>query len=309
MSEAIINIAPENVSGNCDQKCSYEIDKYTITNVLCQNMSDHISVNFGPETKSFCTFNQQEYKLLFMHIAQPSAMYYKGSAASADVGILHQGVNFEGMLMVIIPISVISTTSMTKSQEIVERLIKSTASYAPQMNETTSQGLVPFSIAELLPKKPYYYFSPDPSGKVHVITFGLNDSIHISQDVFSTLQTLLKPSTRQMKSPTTIQIFMNPKGLEKASTTTTSTTTATTATQGTPGQSIGLGNDIYIDCQPTGHSEETIDITKIEKKELTNTIGFFKKHTEYVTIIVSFVVFFIVLGIIYMALIYFRKKE
>lgn len=282
-----VNVSATSISGNCDQKCVLEIDKYTIMpNITCQNMVGFIQIMPANPT-AYCIFNKQKFQLTVLEIARPSRFLYNGAQASAEIVLAHKELDLDGTLEIIIPITAItnSLTSLTpQAQQIVEDLINATVTYAPQQNDTTI-NVTPFSAKDLIPKAPFYFFTLTPNSNNNVITFGMNSCIQISDDVMTKLSTLLSPSPA-MALQTTVQIFANSHGPIVAQKPTS--------------------NDIYIDCQPTDHSDETVGIEG--KHSMVGDISFKTlANMPAVIIAVSLIIFFIVLWLIYTALIFSRK--
>jgi hypothetical protein len=267
-----------------------------MSSLTSQNTSAFIKVT-PVNTDSFGVFNSKNYTVDNIMISLPSSLYYNGNSASAEISIVHKSLD-SSMFMIIIPISVIENTITSfnpQSQQIVENIIYATATYAPQVNETTSQGINAFSIKDLIPKTSFYFFTLD--SYMNVVTFELSSSIQIKKDIYNLLSTIVKPKSPLTVS-TTIPVFKNSVGatLNKNST----------------------SNEIYIDCQPTDQSNEVVGIegkslySNELKPQIPSKLSFmmyfiYITRHPYFRIVIAFIVFFIILVIIYLGVLFTRR--
>jgi hypothetical protein len=201
-----------------------------MTNLSLLNNTNSLKITCSSEATG--EFNYQNYTMTAIDILAPSLLYYNGQLAPACILISHSTPN-GNTLFVIIPINSTQNTVETPASKIVESVISSGSQYAPQQNETTTQGLEPFSIKTLLPELPFMFFENQTN---HYICFSLNAAIVISQSSITTLKTIIQP-TQPLTFATAVRLFMNPNG---------------------PIMKNAKANELYIECQPTDISEETL---------------------------------------------------
>lgn len=269
------NISQSAIAGTCDNKCSYLIGNYLpIDSVTCLHTQQALNVNCLSEV-SYGIFNQQKFTVAAIQLHISSYFTYNGAKAPAEFMIVHQGANPNQRLFVFIPIQYSSSPPTLVSSDIVENWIQSVSTYAPQVNETTNQGIDTFNVIDLIPKSSFYYI--DIQNGSAIIIFNINDAIIISQDSFTTLGNLVTQNPMTFSPDPNLKLFYNSNGVQLST-------------------SLSLGsNDIYIDCQPTDASEEEVGI---ESKNSPNEIKFSLKELQnspFIIGFVSIVVFIIVL--------------
>jgi hypothetical protein len=261
-----INIAPQSVSGDCDLKCAYNY-KYSPSNSTLTNNQYFLSLSYDQQKESPVTYNGAKYNVASIKIYKPSLHKYMGSLADAELIIEHNPVNGGELLHVCVP--VIKGTSNNGFTNIV----KSASSAAPAKGDTTK--ISDFSLQSLVPDKQFYSYQNTNGGDY--IVFGLLTAMQLSESMLSTLGKIIQPFTMQMKGDS---LFLNKKGPNNSK------------------ENVD-GDGIYIDCQPTGTSEETVDIVN----ETSHTNIFDDPNVLYaVKLIMScilFIVFFVLFNMFY----------
>ena len=160
---------------------------------------------------------------------------------------------------------------------IIKEILLSVAKYAPNKGETTTQELPLLSVEKFIPRTDYYSYTP--STDEQCIVFSLENGIFVDEDCVEMLKKLIKanvPSSNKPDFPIYISKFE-----------------ATYTRQAT-------NNEIYIDCQPTGSSEEEVDVSN---RKSTNSSTFSTK--EYLTtlyMIAGFIAIIVILFGIHFAI-------
>jgi hypothetical protein len=226
-----MNISPQNVTGNCTYKCEYSFD-YPVSNCTATNNGTYLGLSYN-DSNSPVTFNNVKYNITGCELRSPSSQLYNNQRANGELFIMHSPTTGGNSLIVSIPLS-FNGSSGTASNKISE-IIDATSKGAPAQGGSTNQGIADFTLNDFIPIKEFYSYSSSDSD---VVAFGMQNAIYISQSDLSTLQKIIKgsPSTTLISGP---KLFINKKG----------------PTKGTP----AMGNDIYIDCQPTNVSEEEVN--------------------------------------------------
>jgi hypothetical protein len=123
-----------------------------------------------------------------------------------------------------------------------------------------------------VPTSPFYYYEDDNGN--NIVVYGLQDAISISSVTISTLKTLIIAPT-DIKYPKVDYYYLNKNG---------------------PMVGGGSGDgQIYIDCQPTGNTEDTTAV-EYSKPAIVNNLGNFFNSQIAVFLVAAFI--FIVLIIL-----------
>lgn len=249
-----VNISPQSVSGECNYKCSYSIN-YIKQPFSVTNYGQYLGLSYNNAVAD-SVFNGKKMKVESIMIKQPSTLKYNNEFADAEITISLVAELVGQSLKVYIPIS--SDGRRNDASNLLKQIVVSTSKTAPTSGENTDKGMDELDLNKIIPKGQFYSFKNDEDN-TNGIAYSLNDSIHMSEDNIKLLQEMLTMRSSLM-TPNT-EIFVNPAG----------------ATRGT----LISGNEIYIDCQPTDSSEQTIDVsyekvpaTKFDLEELTHNIVF-----------------------------------
>jgi len=246
-----INISKQYVKGNCDLKCDYNFT-YHNSNSIATNMGTTIQISYEDSGIPPVTYNNVKYNVNAIQICYPSSFLYNGVNAAANIIIEHASIKDKSILAVVIPIVLSGETSSGSS--LISEVIQSVANSAPNTNENVTLNLEGFSLQHIVPKKPFYTTSI--ATFITYILYDLEDAIPISEATYDTLTKIVKANPSE--TPTEIDnlpvddimpLFYNSKG---------------------PNRFSSNDDDIYISCQPTGHSEEEKEVD-FKKKNSTTT--------------------------------------
>jgi hypothetical protein len=272
-----MNISPNNISGNCSIKCSYAIN-YSKSKSTATNYGTSINLTYEASNIPPVSYNGIKYNVVEIVIFSSSSQLYNGSNSDGEMIILHSAVSGGPMLFVIIPISARGVASNASS--ILQNIVSAVSTNAPSQGNNTTQGINEFTLNDVIPMKQFYTYSPN--GMMDVISFGIGDAIYISSDTLNKLQQCITPTAEAFPSA---ELFINRDG---------------------PSTGDFGGSDIYIDCQPTGSSEETENVVNIKapinNDISTNILAFLLNPV--VMLILSSIIFVIVILIIYKGLKY-----
>jgi hypothetical protein len=267
-----INISKDKVFGKCDLKCAYNF-KYPETNITAINRDVMIVFTFDKSTESAVLYNQQKYSVEAMTLVSPSIHIFNGSPAKAELVIYHRPVLGGNQLAVCIPISQSSDSST--SSNLVTELIKSVANNAPAQSETTAINISNFTLNSIVPNRPFYSYT-GKSDNTDYIVYDIIDAIGLSSDTISSLSKIIKPYPLPMPGG---NLFYNKLG---------------------PNQSK-VGEGLYISCQPTGSSEEQVDVEY--SKNSTEAVSFSNILNNptfriIMQILISCIIFIILFGVL-----------
>ena len=236
---APIDINLSTISGKCDFKCKYSF-KYNNSACVATNRSDYISLSYDKSSSPPVLYNAVGYDVQEVRIYSPSLHSYAGSKTDAELVIVHMSNSGSKPLLVCVPITINNSTST--SAQLFSAIIETVSNNAPADGETTTVNTDNYNLSDLVPKKPYFsYTATEPyqpcSTIVDYVVFStLNASLDITQDSLDLFNTFMMDNPYDVKTGT--EFFYNEKGSE-----------------------INMGNgEIYIDCQPVGSSEETVNV-------------------------------------------------
>ena len=217
-------------ASQCSLKC---LLNYKYGDSSCTILNDTTSLSISYDGASDVVYNSAQYTPTEVRIFQPSLHTYSGKAAAAELIIVH--ASSQGGLLICVPLVVSSSTS--QGSTVVSQIVD-----AAPTEGTSSASIADYNGNYLIPTSRYYtYDGPLPYGpcantNYHYVVFHPTyGSLSISQDVLTAIQGLINPTYIAAVSGS---VYVNLKGTS----------------------SNGFGGDgqIYIDCQPTGQSEEEI---------------------------------------------------
>jgi carbonic anhydrase len=260
MSENIqsINISSQNIAGKCDVKCSYNF-KYPETNLTAKNNGNMIRLTCDNTNTSPVTYNSEKYNVSNIIIIAPSIHIFNNEITNAEILIEHEPLNGGSKLFVCIPM--IESSNTTTASNLITQIINYVASNAPRDGETTNINISNFTLDSVVPKKPFFsYNGTDINNSLSdFIVFGIIEAIPLSSDTLTSLKQIIQ--ALPMKAPGNL-LFFNSSG---------------------PSNGI-MDDGIYISCNPTGSSQEKIDIN-YEKNTSNNNLGNLLKNPIILIII------------------------
>lgn len=291
-SNAPIDISMTNVYNNCDLKCDFSFN-YSNSLSVVKNRGDHISFTYDSNNNSPVTYNSKKYEVVDFRIYTPSLHSFNSSKTDAEIIISHNSSMTGDFLLVCIPIK--KTNVLTKASTLLKEIIDVTSKSAPSEGNSFSLQLSNFNLNTFVPKAPFFTYNgsllyqPCNLTNVNYIVFNsLNNYIDITASTLDILKKIIKNNVYDIKS-SEILLFYNPKGSNSGSSSTTN-------------------DEIYIDCKPTGETEEKTTITyqTYETQPITfNSIY----DNQYFQILLSSIIFIIVIYIFYWFVMLLQGKK
>jgi carbonic anhydrase len=256
-----INISQQNVQGKCDLKCAYNF-KYSESNSTAKNNGIMINLTYDNGSNPPVSYNTQNYTVSNISIVSPSVHTFNNTTANAEIIIEH--VPSKGGQNFYVGIPIVLSSESSSASNILTDIIQSVANNAPADGESTNLSISDFTLQKIVPQKPY--FSYTDLNNSDWIVFGLQDAIPLSSSILKTLGNIIKPYAM---STTGNSLFYNSTGPNTTS----------------------IGDGIYISCQPTGSSEEEVDVV-YEKNQVNYDLSTLFNNPTFLLI------FQIILGII-----------
>ena len=203
------------------------------------------------------------YKNIFLHT------FVNDSEVTGEIIIRHTIVNNSNSSILNVCIPIITSTTLSKGSDIITSIIKSTG----VSNGATSSNISPFSIIDIMPENPFYFYTSN--NNTIDIVFDINDAISINSDTASTLANIITAYTANINDYLyTTNIFISAK----------------------PPINGALNNDIYIDCMPTDEGE--YKDTLINKPNFSSNLGLSRNTMNMIwTIVTIFIIILIFVGI------------
>ena len=277
-SNSPIDISSSKSSGKCDLKCDY---KFTYKNSSCvgKNMGDYISLSYDNASSSSVTFNLISYIVKEVRVYHPSLHSFNGNKLDAEMVVVHTSNTGEPSLLVCIPIRI--TNSSSASATFFTNIISSMSSNAPSEGDSTTIKINNYNLNLIVPKKPFYsYTGTEPYQpcyeKVNYIVYDGSDGyLDIHEKVYNNLIKIVKKNYYTVKEG--VKFFYNSKGPNPAS-----------------------SDGIYIDCQPVGQSEDTVNIVNDSSNKYSNDYSFDElKNNDIFKFLIAIIIFLIIIYFLY----------
>jgi carbonic anhydrase len=230
-----------NTSSICDLKCNYSFN-YPLTNLLTiSNRGEYVSIRTEKSQLSPVKFNADNYEVRDIRIYKPSLHTYSGSTADAEMIISHTNMTGGNNLLVCIPIMVGSSSN--DSSSFLDIILSDMAKNSNSTGKYSVTNIATFTLNKFIPMKPYYSYngslpySPCNSSYNYVVFSKEEANLYMSSTAFDVLNKIIytnKYSTKKNKGG----LFYNKTGPSTISS--------------------DKGDDVYIECVPTGSSGETL---------------------------------------------------
>lgn len=236
---APIDISLSNITGKCDYKCSYSFH-YNNSSCVATNRGDYLTLSYDKSSSPPVLYNTSGYDVEEIRLYVPSLHSYSGTKLDGELIIVHTSNTGANPLLVCIPIKSNNTASV--SSLFFKTVVDTVADSAPSDGESTTVNVPKYNLTAVVPVKPFFSYSatepyqPCTSSVEYIVFDPLQAVLNIMPDTLTKLQSIIQSNPYDIK--TGPNLFYNEKG---------------------PGKGAG-GNEIYIDCQPVGSSDETTEV-------------------------------------------------
>ena len=238
---APININTYENYSQCTLKCEYKFNyKDSYCNAI--NVNDYIKLTYDALSSENVIYNLIKYTVSEIRIYKKSLHTFNGIATDGEMIIVHTAFG-KPHLLVCVPIVI--GTSINVATEKLKTIFNVISKQATSINGQT--GTIPnlkYNLNSFIPKKPFYMYnatepwSPCSTQKCNYIVFDPSSetNIYIPLEYFNKLIVInshkytVKPIITESKN----FLSFNPDG-----------------------PSIVNSDEIYIDCQPVGESDES----------------------------------------------------
>jgi len=278
-----MNISKASMIGKCDEKCAYSFSYKDSLNCRINGYETYLSLKYDNTAINPVVFNNFNYPVDTVEIYSPSIHKFNNNLTDAEIIINHISSSTGTPLMVCVPISLSgsSGTGSTLLSNIISQLSDNNFKKGNNINLRIPTN----NLNSFVPNKPYYYYTTNSN--VNVVVFPIDDAVFISQRLLDNLHKMITKTTNIVAGGIDNAIFYNKSGPSSSST--------------------NSEEGIYIDCQPTGNSEETTDVNY---NKSTNDLGSFTSSISIETLIlfIAPICIILIIILIYKSINYFTTR-
>lgn len=276
-STSPIDIDPQKQSGTCDLKCNYQF-KYRDFLTTAVNRGDHISLRPKSiaDNATAVRFNSQNYAVSEMRLYSPSLHSFRGKKSRAELIIVHTSESGNHPLLVCIPVLGGGLGSSSSSQYI-SKLIKTMSKTAPTDGDTTDIDNPHLNLNDFVPiGEPFFSYTgtqpyqPCQGRNYYVVFEPRTSACGIDDANFETLMSIIEANAYNTVSGT--RFFLNKDGAQNG---------------------FASEDDIYIDCQPVGESEETTETLHSTSGSGSGSSS--QKNSEWLKPLLVCILFFVII--------------
>ena len=227
MSNDIMDIKLNNVTGKCDEKCMFKYKYTTSPTCLATNNTTNFSLSYDKSSTPPVTFNNTDYQVELISLYFSSVHYYNGSSTEGEIVITHKSVSAGKYLMVCLPLSTKNGFPSDLLNNILNQI------YSIQNGDQDNiKPDVDYNLNDIVRDTPYYYYNDE--NNYDIICYGLSNGIYVPTNLIDNIKngpsTIANPTTTEM-FPKVKTLFYNAKGPTKFN-----------------------NDEIYIDCNPVNSS-------------------------------------------------------
>ena len=259
-----MNISRQNIAGICNLKCNLAFN-YPTSNCTATNHGTMISLTYDNGTVPPVKYNNLDYNVQDVYILSPSRHVFNGEQLPGEVFINHTSTSGGPSLVICIPIMQGSI-----SDSMMEAIVSQVSTGAANSGESTTVR-TDYNLKNIVPSKPFFNYN---SLNKEWVVFGMVDAVHLSSGTIETLKGLISAMPSIPDGP---KLYVNTTG---------------------PNYKLNDGK-IYIDCQPTGSSEENTDVeeeTTVPDIEVNFTMDDILKSPVTIFLIAGAIFFILILG-------------
>jgi hypothetical protein len=280
---APINIDTSAKVINCTLKCEY---KFSYKDSYCNasNMGDYIKLTYDALSSENVIYNLTKYTVQEIRIYRKSLHTFNKTVSDGEMIIVHISPG-KPDLLVCVPI--VKGSSSNVATDKLKTIIENINRLAPSINGQT--GTIPdlkYNLNSFIPKNPFYMYNatkpytPCSTIICNYIVFAPSSetNIYIPTDYYNTLN-VIKPHAYTVK-PITAQaknfLSFNSKGPD-----------------------IITSDEIYIDCQPVGASDDSKTVVTNTGSGLTSAVTAASVFNNiFIQIIVGSIIFVLFIWIV-----------
>tara|TARA_B110001450_G_scaffold165717_1_gene154481 strand:+ start:1173 stop:2141 length:969 start_codon:yes stop_codon:yes gene_type:complete len=239
---------PANISINnnnykeCSSLCDYKYDYFT-SDLTYVNKKDYLDYRFIDNNRSTIKYNGNRYEVINFTIHRESLHKYNGSSVAGEIIIHHTQIDGSKKLLVCLPIQLSSSTSDASIKNSIVSLNRVLEIPAYSGLTTKTLNVTTFTLNDLVPSKKKFYiydgnlpYKKNNRENYDIIVFSKDNSVYADASLWNgKIKKII--NKHNIESVTNNNIFVNNGGSSRINT---------------------GGNDIYIECNPTGSDGEIL---------------------------------------------------
>jgi hypothetical protein len=251
----------------CSEKCGYSFNYPALASCNCTYYGTFLEVTNIPSGNTPpVTFDAKGYNVASMTIYRPSVHRFNGDNADGELVITHTPSTSGPILKVCIPL--MGGVQSTDGGQFITDIIKGSVLSLHAVNDNTMLRLDNHSLNSVVPSSSYFFYQSD-DGTTSIIVYGLTSAVVINTSVMNSLASLVEPASAPSIFPAVANLEYNKGGPSSGDT----------------------NEEYYMDCQPTGNSEETEGVFFSKKADIINDMSLMlsSEMINYVLLIIIFV--------------------
>jgi len=271
----------------CTLKCEYKF-KYKNSYCSATNMGEYLKLSYDALSSENVIYNLTKYTVKEIRIYWKSLHTFDGKASDGEMIIVHTSSSGKGDLLVCVPIVRGNSNSVATGK--LNTILDNVSQTANVINVET--GIIPdltYNLNSFIPKKPFYMYtatepwSPCSTQKCNYIVFtpSSETNIYINQSSYDNiLKKVINENPYKAKLITNVaQNFLS---------------------FNSQGPSVGDGDDeIYIDCQPVGASDESKTVVTDTGETLSSSVNVISLFQNiFIQIVIGSIVFVLFIWIV-----------
>jgi hypothetical protein len=231
MSNAIdINTSSPNIT-SCTLKCDLTFDYRDISDLTITNMGAYLSLKSNSENTPI-TYNLTTYNVKEIRLYSQTINKFNGQTSDGELIIIHTSDQGKNPVHICVPIKKGNSSAIETSvlSSVLSQAKRGAHSTAPNSNQVVMQEEdFVYNLNDFVPRKPFYMAVVN---SVNYIIFPPSSDtyVYINTSDFDSLTTI---TTQTTYTPVNPQISYNAKG-----------------------PTVSTSDEIYIDCQPVGESND-----------------------------------------------------
>lgn len=280
----------------CSAKCSFSY-KYPTGNLTLKNLGTHLELTYDNGRTAPVIFSGEKYNVNKIYILNKSIHWFDNTQSDGEILIYH--TSSEGAIPLIVSIPLSNQVKPGIGSDSLDKIVTTASNEAPIKDNEITLNTIKFTLNDYLPKVGTEFYSYKGnhfiqsshinSEEVHYIVYHRDYGIHLSSDTDGTVNKLNSIITSydntfiNLDDPSVNdndelkeKMFINKYGASE----------------------FEGDDDIYIDCSPTGDSDEEVAF-KLDANSITGGVTA-QKYEFMLTVITRFVIcIVIILGVWY----------
>jgi carbonic anhydrase len=266
----------------CTLKCEYKFN-YKDSYCIAKNEGGYITLSYDAVSSENVIYNLTKYTVKEIRIYKKSLHKFNGSATDGEMIIVHTA---SGKLDLLVCVPIVIGTSTNVATEKLKTIFENISINANRIGQTSTITDLKYNLNSFIPKKPFYMYTatepwtPCYAKMCYYIVFNPSSetNIYIPLEYYNNKFTVFNAHAYTVKPITPLKNFVsfNPNG------------------------PLDINSDeIYIDCQPVGASDELKTVvTNTGSGLTTNVTAASVFNNIFIQIVVGSIIFVLFIWIV-----------